>query len=156
DDRTGRLALRGIDVVLGSRESQLLTVAGEVTDLTAAGPSRGLALELGVAGADAAATARLIGVELPPLGPFEGNARLSDAGGKLALNDLGLAGGDRDKVALLLRGRIGDLLAAEGPGELALDLTVEGRRSGDLAPLVGVALPDAGSFVLAAKVAGKP
>ena len=156
DDRTGRLALRDIDVVLGGRETQQLAVKGEVSDLLADGRSRGMALELALEGGDAAATARTLGFALPAIGAFGGKARLTDAGGKLALDEIGLAAGDREMVAFLLRGRIGDLLAANGPGELALDLTVEARSSGALAPVLGVALPDAGSFVLTAKLGGTP
>jgi len=154
EDRTGKLALRGLALAAGQRETILLNMKGGIEDLLAVGAPRGVRLDVLLEGADTVALGQALGVALPPLGPFQGTARIEDRNGVLALPALDVAVGTRDQATILVRGSIGDPLAVAGPGGIALNATVDGNSTDMLAPLLGMPVPRVGAFRVSAHLAG--
>jgi hypothetical protein len=147
DDRAGRLALRGINGAVGSREASLLTVKGDIDDLLAAGgTSRGVKLDLALETAELAKLGEALAVVLPPLGPFEGTARLEETTGRYVLNEIDLAGGSRERIAVVARGSVGDLAAQGGPATMLFDLVLEGQATDALSRIIGVPVPAMGAY----------
>ena len=86
-----------------------------------------------------------------PLGPFKLAANLSDASGKLALNDLDMALGKRDALVISARGTIKDVAALAG-AELAV--LIESDNLAGLSRLTATDMPSMGPMRVAGLLTG--
>jgi uncharacterized protein involved in outer membrane biogenesis len=154
DDRSGRLALRGILGNLGARETAKLSVKGDIDDLLATRGSRGLRLDLAFEGAEIERIGEFTGGQLPALGQYEGTARVEETAGKYVVSELDVALGNRERIAILARGSVSDPAAPEGPAGVLLDVLLEGQATEALSRVVGVPVPAMGSFRASGRVTG--
>jgi hypothetical protein len=154
EDRTGRLALRGLEASVGDRAVLQLSAKGGIDDLLATQGSRGLRLELAVTGTDTAKLGGLAGVTVPPLGQFQGTVRLEETAGRYTVPEFDIAVGSGDPVSIQARGSVAELLAPEGPRGIELDLGVEGFAMEALSRVIGSPLPAVGAYRASAHLSG--
>lgn len=158
-DIDGVLRIEGLDASLGRTELIRVTAQGGIENALA---QTGIGLNI-------TATSNQIGAltplarqfaadapEIPALGRLEATARIAgDAGGPLALDDIDVALGGRDVVAVTVTGRVGDALNQK---DIALDVAVTGDETGALNPLTrefgGAEVPYLGPYRASASVAG--
>jgi uncharacterized protein involved in outer membrane biogenesis len=130
-----------------------VSVDGDIKD-----PLNGKGLNIAVtAKGESLFTADLFNLStLPDVGPFSLVARLSDPNGRLALKDLDFNLGSDELARARITGGINNLLAMQG---MDLGISIQGndlvklkKVIGRLVPLQGPFLPDAGPFILSAKL----
>lgn len=104
-DAGGRLALSDVDATLGRRDTLFLSARGSVRDAIAA---TGLELAVSAESDNLAGMSRLLGTDIPSMGPLKAGAHLRGGAGDWRLNDLkaSLAGSDlAGELSLRLTGR---------------------------------------------------
>ncbi|MDA8230572.1 MAG: AsmA family protein [Magnetospirillum sp.] len=137
-----------------SMAGTLVTVDG-----IAAPPSSGTALDLTVKaqGDELAQAATLAGVPFgtahdgtwPAVGPFRLSTHLTAPGGRLRLDGLDLAAGNRDTAMLSARGAIGDVKAMR---DVDLAVSIASDNMAGLSRLTGSAIPPIGPLEVGARL----
>ena len=101
-------------------------------------------------GSSVAEIAELAGLsDVPKFGAFKLAARVSDPAGKLAVQDMDVQIGSRERLAISLAGDLADVLALQG---VNLNFTAQGQDSTKLAQFGLPALPEQGAFKVSAQI----
>lgn len=148
--RDGRLSLEAIDAVVSDPKAAppWAEVKGEIDDLMA---GKGLSLATRFAVRSAERFGEAIGRRLPPLGAFEGRARLTDRDGSLGLEEIHLSTLDGGPVALTLSATLDDLRKRD---EITAQVELRSRDLSTLGALLEREWPPLGPFSLAARLTG--
>lgn len=109
----------------------------------------GLDMKVTVEGTEAADVARMVGVEMPPLGPFRVAGRMRASGDQTSIAELDLAVGRRDLMLVTAKGSLGSLNPLKG-----VDLAVgaEADKPAALSSLADASLPAAAPLKLSGQL----
>ena len=111
---------------------------------------KGLAFDFAAQGSSVAEISRLAGLSgVPELGAFKLSAKVNDSAGSLAIEKLDVQIGNQQLAAITVTGDIKNALALQG---IALDFSVLGQDSANLAQLGLPALPERGAFQVSAQI----
>ncbi len=147
-DQDGRLGLRDIRAVMGSRDRVWVEAEGSIRDLLA---RAGLELSLRFGAVNIQYIAELFGREVAVSGSVEGDALLSDVDGTLGFEQIQLRGREGDDVEIEIAAVIDDLRARD---EIELDVKIRTPSLTDLGALVDRDLPALGPVVFEGRLSG--
>jgi hypothetical protein len=124
-----------------------VTVQGTIQDVLR---TRGLALTITAQGASLPALVQLADVHtVPDLGPFKVSCKVTNPGGRIAVEEIAAEVGTTALLHLKLSGAIKDVLAQQG---IDLHVHMQGKELQHLQQLFGASVPVQGPFEVTARV----
>jgi uncharacterized protein involved in outer membrane biogenesis len=111
---------------------------------------KGLALKIGVDGAELAELAKLGGQQLASIGPYKIGLKVSGDPDKLSLSDIDAMIGKKDLILITAKGAVKDPIKLAG---IAVAITAQSDNLGKLSELAKTTVPPLGPLDLSANVA---
>jgi len=130
-----------------SRQNNRLSLAGGIDDLLSV---TGISLDVKASGTNLGELRSVLGEKLPDTGPFSATAHVSGTARALAAHKL-RANVKHGTSHLVVTGKVGDVLKLS---DIALGVEGSGKQLGELGPLLGMQLPDLGTFDIKARLSG--
>jgi uncharacterized protein involved in outer membrane biogenesis len=145
-DPNGKLSIENINARMGTEALARLDVLGAIKDPRAKG---GIDLKVAVKGKNLTTVERLLGKRLHLKGPFHATGRLTDADGRLIVQNFKAQMGHSKLARLKLSGTVNDILAQR---DFQLKFHVEGKNLANLEKLLGQSIPLKGPFKASGRV----